>query len=89
MYPTGLTSLVLFVDKARSQSQSGAPERCFTWVGSGITSQTLEKVGKACYGANTSLLRTFVNYNFKQFYDIGPGWKGWPWANALAYPAYD
>ncbi len=35
-----------------------------------LYSQTLGKAGKACLGKNTSLLRTFVIYGRKMFYNI-------------------
>ncbi len=57
----------------------GQPERCFTWVGSGLTHKhqtRLEKLGK---DKRSSLLRKFVTYGRKKFYRIGP----WPHSNVI------
>jgi hypothetical protein len=44
---------------------------CLTWVGSGLTLQTLDLAGKACQ-RHSSLLRKHVNYGRKKFYSTGP-----------------
>ncbi len=54
----------MFVGKVRSLPYRGAPERCFTQVGS----TRLEKLAKdKC----SSLLQNFVTYGCKRFYKIG------------------
>ncbi len=55
--------------KATSLPFSGSPERFFTWVGSCFTQQTLYYPWKACKG-ETLLLRKFVTYGRKKFYNI-------------------
>jgi hypothetical protein len=55
---------LLFVDKARNLLQSGAPESCFTRLGSGFTHTRLER--PAGY-KHSSFLQTFVNYGRKRF----------------------
>ncbi len=57
-------SSLMFVVKARKVPQSGAPERCFTWVSSSLTSKGKGK----CY----SLLQKSVIYDRKNFYRISP-----------------
>ncbi len=61
----------MFVGKARSLPKSGAPKRCFIWAGSGSTHKLtrLERLGR---DKPSSLLRKFVNYERKKFYNIGP-----------------
>jgi hypothetical protein len=65
---------ILFVGKARSLLPlTEAPQRCFTsWVGSCLTCKhntILERLVREEY---FSLLRKFVTYSRKTFYNIGP-----------------
>ncbi len=41
---------LIFVDKARGQPKSGAPESFFTQVGSSLTRKNLDLAGEACQG---------------------------------------
>ncbi len=52
--------------------QSGAPERCFTQVVSILTHKHQTKLERSARDKHSSLLRTFVKYNHKKFYNIGP-----------------
>ncbi len=62
------------VGEARSLPQSGATERWFTWVGSGLTCNHYTRMDRLARDKHSSLLRKFVNYGQKKFYNIGP----WP-----------
>jgi hypothetical protein len=46
-------------------------ERCFTWVGSGLTLKLLTWLEKLVREKCSSLLLKFVNYGGKKFYNIG------------------
>ncbi len=60
----------MFVGKARSLPQSGASQRCFTWVGYYLACKYyLEKLAKE---KHSSLLRKFVTYVRKNCCNIGP-----------------
>jgi hypothetical protein len=50
----------LLVGKARNLPYSGAPERCFTWVGSCLTRKHLLGWKGNPGGKHSSLLRTFT-----------------------------
>ncbi len=60
----------MFVDKARSPPLSGAPEICFTWVGSCLTRKHCTMLERFARDIHFSLLRKFVNYDRKKFYNI-------------------
>ncbi len=59
-------------DQARSLTQSGTPERCFTWVGSSLTHKHQTMLEKLARDKHSSLLRKFVKLRTKNFYNIGP-----------------
>jgi hypothetical protein len=42
----------------------------------------------AFQGQNSWLLQNFENYGQKSFITLGPGWKGLPETNAVAYLAF-
>jgi len=54
------------VDKARSLPKSGAPDRCFTLEGSGLTLKHLTRLERPAREEHSSLLQTFVNYGLKK-----------------------
>jgi hypothetical protein len=58
--------------KARSKTYSGAPERCFTQVGSYLTQKHLNKLERFARDKHSSLLQIFINHGCKKFYIIGP-----------------
>ncbi len=64
-------SSLVFVGKAMSLPQNGAPE----YVDSGLTHKHLSMLEMLARGKNSSLLRTHVNYSRKTFCNIGP-WSG-------------
>ncbi len=51
---------------------SGAHEKCFTGVGSGLPHKHRARLERFIRDKHTSMLQTFVNYNWKRFYNIGP-----------------
>jgi hypothetical protein len=63
---------LMFASKVKSFPKRGETESCSTWVGSRPYPQKLDLGGKACQDKHSSLLRTFVNYGRKKFYNIGP-----------------
>ncbi len=62
---------LMFVGEARGLPQSGTPERCFTLVGSGLTCKHQTRLERLSQNKHCSLLRKFVNYARKKFYNIG------------------
>ncbi len=62
----------MFTGKARSPPLSGVPERCITWVGSGLTCKHYTRLERLARHKHSSLLRKLVNYARKKFYSIGP-----------------
>ncbi len=60
-----------FVGKVKSLPQSGALERCFTRVGSGLTHKHQAWLVWLARRKHSSLLRKFVTYVPKNFYSIG------------------
>ncbi len=62
---------LMFVGKARGLPQSGTPERCFTWVGSGLTRKNKDYVREACEGQTLQLITKYVNYGCNKFYSTG------------------
>jgi hypothetical protein len=71
---------LMFEGMARSLPKSGAPERCFTWVGSCVTRKHYTILEMLARDTHSSLLPKFVTYGGKRFYNIGLGmaWKYWP-----------
>ncbi len=67
----------MFVGRARSLPQSGSSERCFICLGSSLASKYQTRLERSASDKNSSLLRKFVNYGRKKFYNIGPRWLGW------------
>jgi hypothetical protein len=70
-------SMVLYLrvmpaNVARSLHSSGGPERCFTQVGSGLTSKHWTRQERLARDKHSSLLRKSVNYGRNKFYDTGP-----------------
>ncbi len=63
---------LLFVGKARSLPLSGAPERCFTWVGSWLICKHYTILERLSRDEHSILLQKFVTYGYKKFYNIGP-----------------
>jgi len=62
----------MFVGEARSLPYRGAPERCFTWIGSGHTCKHWTWLERLARDKHSSLLRKYVNYGSKKFYSTGP-----------------
>jgi hypothetical protein len=63
---------LLFMGKARSLPLNGAPERGFTWVGSCLARKHKSIIERLAKDKHSSLLRIFVTYGRKKFYNIGP-----------------
>jgi len=63
---------LMFVGKATGPHLSGAPERCFTWVGSGLTRKHYTRLERLVREKHSSFLQKSVNYASKKFYRIGP-----------------
>ncbi len=57
---------------AQSLPQSGAPEKCFTRVGSGLTGKHQTRLERLAKDKHSSLLRKSVNCSRNKFYDTGP-----------------
>ncbi len=64
---------LMFIVNSRGLSYSGAPERCFTWVGSGLTCKHVTRLERLARDKHSRLLRKYVNYVRKKFYSTGPG----------------
>ncbi len=62
---------LMFVGEYRSLPLSGAPERCLTRVGSGLTRKNLTRLERLARDKHPSLLRKSVNYDHKKFYSTG------------------
>jgi hypothetical protein len=62
---------LIFVGKARRVPYSGVPERCLTWVGLSLTCKYYIRLERSARDKHTSLLRSFINYGCKKFYNIG------------------
>ncbi len=61
----------MFADKARSLTKSGVSENAP--LCKALASLANIRLGwKTWRGKHSSLLRTFVNYDHKKFYNIGP-----------------
>jgi hypothetical protein len=63
---------VILAGKARIQPKMGAPERCFTWVGSGLTHRHYTRLERVVREKHTSLLRKIVTIGRKKFYNTDP-----------------
>ncbi len=61
---------LMFASKAKSLSLSGAPFRCFTWVGSGLICKHQTRLERLARDKRSNLLRKFVTYGRKKFYNI-------------------
>ncbi len=66
----------MFGDEERSLPQRGAPERCFTRVGSGLSRKHYTRLERLATDKHLSLLRKSVNYGRKMFYSTGPWCQG-------------
>ncbi len=64
---------LMFVGKARSLPNSGSPERFSDRVGSCCTNRPQARLERRATDKHSSLLRTFINYGRKKFYNIAPG----------------
>jgi hypothetical protein len=64
---------LMLVGKARSLPQNGAPERCFTQIGSGLTRKYYTRLERLAMDKHTSLLRNSVNYDRENFIVQAPG----------------
>jgi hypothetical protein len=64
----------MLVGKAKSLPLRGISLKCTTWVGSSLFRKHYAKMERLASDKHSSLLRTFVNYGHKKFYNIGP-WK--------------
>jgi hypothetical protein len=65
---------LMFGGQVTSLLWSRAPERCFTWVSSCLTSKHYTILQRLARDKHSSLLRKFVNCGRKKFYNIGPRW---------------
>ncbi len=63
---------LVFVGKARSLPKSGALERSFTRVGSGLTHKIQDRLERLARDKHPSLLHQFVCYGRNKCYDTGP-----------------
>ncbi len=64
---------LMFVGMARSLPQIGAHERCIiTLVGSVLNHNNQTRLERPARDQHSSLLRTFVNYGHKKFYNTEP-----------------
>ncbi len=64
---------VRFVGEARGPPKSGAPERCFNWVGSALTRKNLARLETIASDKPISLLQKSVNYAVICFIGLVPG----------------
>ncbi len=65
-------SSLLFADRVRSLPLSGAPERCFTQLGSFLTCKHLAILERLSRDKHSSKVGKFVTYGRKNFYNISP-----------------
>ncbi len=63
----------MFEGKARSLPKSGAPERCFTRVGSGLTCEYQARLENLVRDKPSNLLKKSVNYGFEIFITLSSG----------------
>ncbi len=64
---------LIFVGEARSLPLSGAPERYFTQVASGLSCKHQTRLERLAMDKHSSLLRKSVNYGRKSFIVQPPG----------------
>jgi hypothetical protein len=63
----------MFEGEAKSLPKSGAPERCFTQVGSDLNCKHQTRLEKLARDEHSSLLRKSVIYGQKSFITLAPG----------------
>ncbi len=63
---------LMFVGKARSLPESGVLFGCSTQVGYSLTHKHQSRLERLARDKHSSLLRTFVNYGRKKFYNVDP-----------------
>jgi hypothetical protein len=56
----------MFAGEARVLPLSGTPERCFTWVGFGLSCKHETRLEKLAKDKHSNLLQKFVNYGRKK-----------------------
>ncbi len=61
---------LMVVGKARAYPRGQHLKRCSTWVGSNLTHKHYTKLEKLATNKYSSLLRRFINYSHKKFYNI-------------------
>jgi hypothetical protein len=64
---------LLFVGEARILPESEAPERSFTWQGSGLTFKYYIRLERLAGDKHSSFLQKYVNYGCKKFIVHAPG----------------
>jgi hypothetical protein len=62
-------SSIMFAGKATILPQSGAPEKCFTRVGSSLARQHLIRLERPTRVKHSSVIGPFENYGRKKFYN--------------------
>jgi len=67
---------LMFAGKGTNLPRSRASERYFTQIGSVITRRHLTRLKRLATDKQSNLLRTFVNYGHKKFYNI-EAWCCW------------
>jgi hypothetical protein len=63
---------LMFVGKVKSQPERGSSFRYSTWVGYSLSHTYKARLERLVSEKHSSLLRTFVNYERKKFYNFGP-----------------
>ncbi len=66
-------SNLIFVGEAKSLPLRGAPKRCFTWIGYGLTHKRWTRLERLARDKHSSLSQKNVNCGHKKFYNTGPG----------------
>jgi hypothetical protein len=66
----------MFVGRARSLPNNGAPEMCFTRVGSYHSCEHYTILERLARDKHSNLLQKFITYNCKIFIAFAPGRKG-------------
>jgi hypothetical protein len=64
---------LMFVGKTRNLLKTGAPERCFTLAGSGLTYKYYTRLERLATDKQSSLVRTLVNSEHKFFITLDTG----------------
>ena len=67
---------IMFVGKAMGLPESGAPERCFIWVGPGLARKHWTRLEKLGTYKHSSLLQKTINYSCNKFYSTDPRCSG-------------